>query len=147
MSVVDDSILKANYQTKITVPYADIDMLGHVNNARYLTYFEIVRTEAIYSHRAMSDPKSIGIIIARAEIDYKSPARWRDELTVKMRTSHVGNSSWTSDYEITNEKENNKLVATGKTVQVAFDYAKGKPVPIPQELKTKLLKEVEESRE
>ena len=135
------------YKTSFIVPFSDIDMLGHVNNAKYLTYFETARTEHFFeSGRKKIDVGKMGIIMARAEIDYKYPAKWHDELTLKMKTSSVGNSSWTYEYEIVNEKEN-KVVALGKSVQVTFDYTAQKSVPIPKEAREALLKEVEACKE
>ena len=108
--------MKPILSIKLVVPFSDVDMMGHVNNARYLTYFEMARTEHLYSQAGKLAASDIGIIIARAEVDYKFPAKWRDELTINMRTSSVGSSSWVYDYEILNEKEN-KTVAIGKTVR------------------------------
>jgi acyl-CoA thioester hydrolase len=33
------------HTTTIQVRFADVDKLGHVNNAKYLTYFEIARMQ------------------------------------------------------------------------------------------------------
>lgn len=137
-------MMKAIQSIKIVVPFSDVDMMGHVNNARYLTYFEMVRTEYLYSQAGKLVANDLGIIIARAEVDYKYPAKWRDELTVNMRTSSLGNSSWTYEYEIVNEKEN-RLIALGKTVQVAYDYKKGVPIPLTPDLRNRLLKEIEQT--
>ena len=119
-------------------------MMGHVNNAKYLSYIETVRAEHLLSLYP-NGRRQIGVIIARAEIDFKVPAKWRDELIVKMRTLSVGNSSWVYEYEITNNKTNS-LVATAKTIQVAYDYSSGHSIPIPVEIKEKLLREIEESK-
>ena len=89
---------------------------------------------------------SLGLIIARAEMDYKNPAKWLDVLLVKMRTASVGNSSWVYEYEIVDQKSG-KVIAVGKTVQVAYDYKKGSPIAIPEELKQILLKEIEETKD
>ena len=137
--------MKYPHTTKLTVPFGDVDMMGNVNNARYLSYFEIVRSEHLLSLRA-ADPGRIGVILAHAEIDYKAPSKWRDELILKMRTISVGNSSWVYEYEITNDKTST-IVATGKTVQVAYDYTSGHSIPIPVEIKKRLLLEVEQSKE
>ena len=136
--------MKPILSIKLVVPFSDVDMMGHVNNARYLTYFEMARTEHLYSQAGKLAASDIGIIIARAEVDYKFPAKWRDELTINMRTSSVGSSSWVYDYEILNEKQN-KLVAIGKTVQVAYDYKKSAPIPLTPELRTRLLQEIEQT--
>jgi acyl-CoA thioester hydrolase len=138
--------LKPNYSAKFIVPFGDVDMVGHVNNVRYLAYFENARVGHLYSGRGDWKFGDMGFILAHAEIDYKSPALLQDELRVNLRTSSVGNSSWVYEYEIIHEREN-RLVATGKTVQVAFDYGKRKSVEIPPEFKKRLLKEVAESRE
>ena len=138
--------MKSIQSIKIVVPFSDVDMMGHVNNARYLTYFEMARTEYLYSKASNLSMGDVGIIIARAEIDYKSPAKWRDELTVNMRTSAVGNSSWAYDYEIVNEKEN-RLIAVGKTVQVAYDYKKGSPIALSPEIRARLIQEVAETKD
>ncbi len=122
---------------KFTVPFGDVDMMGHVNNVRYFAYFENARVEHMLSIMGEWKAGDVGVILAHAEIDYKSRARFRDELTINLRTTSVGNTSWVYEYEILNEKEK-RLVATGKTVQVAFSSKENRPVPIPPELKKKL---------
>lgn len=133
--------MNPTYSTKFKVPFGDVDMLGHVNNTRYLAYFENARTEHLFSLAGMHRFEEIGLIIAHAEIDYKSPAEFRDELRIDLRTASVGNSSWVYDYEIFNETKN-RLVAIGKTVQVAYDYKMDKSIPIPNEFREKLLQEI-----
>lgn len=116
--------------------------MGHVNNARYLIYFENARTEHVYSIVGEWKKQNLGFILAHAEIDYKFPAVYRDQLEVRIRVSSVGNSSWVYEYLVLNVQDKRTL-ATGKTVQVFYDYAQAKSVPIPLELKEKLLKEIE----
>ncbi|MCL4518042.1 MAG: acyl-CoA thioesterase [Thaumarchaeota archaeon] len=137
-------VMKSIVAIKVVVQFNDVDMLGHVNNARYLTYFEMARTEYLYSKSQTISIGDVGVIIARAEIDYKFPAKWHDELTISMRTSAVGKSSWTYEYTVVREKDN-KLIATGKTVQVAYDYMKGVPIALPDDLKDRLNREVEQT--
>ena len=126
----------------MTVPFSDIDMMGHVNNAKYFTYLETVRAEHMYGLGG----GALGLIIARAEIDYKYPAKWLDVLLVKMRTIAVGNSSWVYEYEIVDEKSG-RVIAVGKTVQVAYDYGTRTPITIPEKMKEKFLKEIEETKD
>lgn len=136
--------LKAAYELKYKVPFGDVDMMGHVNNARYLTYFETARTEHMLKFFGRQDPKDLAVIIARAEVDYKSPARWNDELVFKIRPSAVGTKSWTYEYEIINEKEST-LVAQGKSVQVAYDYKSGTTIVLPDNVKETLQKQIAET--
>jgi acyl-CoA thioester hydrolase len=137
--------LKPTFSMRFVVPFGDVDMMGHVNNVRYLAYFENARVEHLYSMEEKWNFEEMGLILAHAEIDYKSRAGLRDELRLDLRVASVGNTSWVYEYEILNEHEN-RIVATGKTVQVAYDYKEAKPVPIPAEFKRKLQKEVAESQ-
>ena len=137
--------MKANFVKHITVDFGDVDMMGHVNNARYFTYLESARTEFIFSHVFRSKPQKMGMIIAHAELDYKSPSQWRDKLEIRLRTSSVGKSSWTYEYEIVNE-ESGQVVATGNTVQVTFDYENQKVIAIPKPFKQELLEQFELSK-
>lgn len=130
------------HSIKFAVQFSDIDVAGVVNNARYLTYFENARIEHMFSVLGSWDIFSeIGFVVAHAEIDYKYPAKFQDVLRIDLRTASVGNTSWVTEYEVYNEDEN-RLIASGKTVQVAFDFKAAKPIQIPPEIKEKLLREV-----
>ena len=50
----------------------------------------------------------------------------------------IGRTSFTYDYEIVDEE--NRSIASARTVQVMYDYATAKPVPIPDEIRQKMLK-------
>ena len=58
---------------KFVVPFGDVDMMGHVNNVRYLAYFENARVEHLHSMGEKLRVEDMGLILAHAEIDYKSP--------------------------------------------------------------------------
>ena len=50
------------YKTPISIRFADIDAFGHVNNAIYLTYFEMARS-AYWNEIIEWDWSSVGIIL------------------------------------------------------------------------------------
>ena len=116
--------------------------MGHVNNAAYLTYLE----EARFHHwrasglatRTLESGDIPGVIVARAEIDYRRAAKHGDVLRIHLGIAAIGRTSFTYEYEI--EDQSGALVATAKTVIVRFDYAAGKPVPISEELRRELAK-------
>ncbi len=135
----------SSYELKFRVPFGDVDMMGHVNNARYLTYFETARTGLLLQSFGNFPRGRLGVIIAHAEIDYQTPAKWNDELTVKVKPTSLGNKSFVYEYEILNQE--NKLVATGKTVQVTYDYDKGESIPVPELARTILQKQIEETKD
>jgi acyl-CoA thioester hydrolase len=124
---------------RLAVRFRDCDPLGHVNNAVYLTYLEQARFQLwlaqfgqhpAHSHRP-------GLIMARAEIDFRAQVRYGDVLDVRVNLDAIGRSSFTYSYEIA-DAASGRLVAAAKTVLVHFDYEKNVSVPIDEELRVKL---------
>jgi acyl-CoA thioester hydrolase len=111
-----------------------MDVFGHINNANYLTYFEEARikylddiTEWKYGWSKQ------GIIMARAEVDFKIPAKFKDQVIIKTRCSHVGTKSFTLEYNMIKIEEGNEsIIAIANTVVVMFDYEKHTSIPIPE---------------
>ena len=126
------------FKIRFTVRFRDIDALGHVNNAVYFTYMEQARTEYWIQLMNLKALDEFAFIVAHAECDFKVAAKFGDELEVSIRTSSVGNTSFVWDYEIRNARTE-QLVATGKTIQVYYDYKAQKPVPVPDHVRSKLL--------
>jgi acyl-CoA thioester hydrolase len=119
------------YKTLIPIRFADIDAFGHVNNAIYLTYFEIARS-TYWDEVIEWDWNEVGIIIRRSVVDYLKPIILTDEIYTYVKTSRIGTSSFDLDYiivRIVDGKE--EVCTTGQTLCVTFDYKTNKPVPIP----------------
>jgi acyl-CoA thioester hydrolase len=133
---------------QLEVRFRDCDAMGHVNNAVYLTYLE----ESRFAHwranglagktldsapGAGGAPGEVpGVIVARAEIDYRRPARHGDVLRVHLGVAAIGRTSFTYEYEIVDAE--GALLASARTVIVRFDYAAGRPVPISDEIRKAL---------
>jgi acyl-CoA thioester hydrolase len=130
---------------RLAVRFRDCDALGHVNNAVYLTYLEqarftLWRAQINFMARpaAGGGPRGDGIILARAELDFRGQARYGDELEVRIGLVGFGKSSFTYQYEIVDVPAG-RLIANAKTVQVWFDYDRERPVPLPDTVKQQLL--------
>jgi acyl-CoA thioester hydrolase len=107
--------------------YSDYDSKGHVNNAVYLTYFELGR---IHAWAAAGGQLDGDFIVAEAKITYRSPAMMGDPLELEVTTSEVRNKAWVWRYQIFDARDQ-RLVAEGETVQVMYDYADRRTVAIP----------------
>lgn len=129
------------HRHRLTVRFSDCDLLGHVNNAVYLTYFEECRV-AWWRELGGSTtlPGGIGVILVRAECNYRAPALLSEELEIRLAVTAIGTSSVSMEYEIENVSSG-RLLADGKTVVVAFDYEAQKTVPVPPDTRAKLLGE------
>jgi acyl-CoA thioester hydrolase len=104
--------------------------MGHVNHAVYFTYMEQCRLTFWREVTGTATPHT-RIIIARAECDYRAPAHFGDELDVRLKVGAIGRSSFVLDYEMVHVGAA-RLLATGKTVMVSYDYAARKSVPLPE---------------
>lgn len=121
-----------HYKVQIPLRFSDIDALGHVNNAVYLTYFEIARS-AYWTDVIAWDWKQSGIIIRKSIVDYHKPIILGDEVYAYVRTSKIGNSSFELDYILVkNKQEEEEICTSGQTICVSIDYQSQKPTKIPQ---------------
>jgi acyl-CoA thioester hydrolase len=117
------------------VRFRDLDPMGHVNNAVFLTYIESARVAFLRHLGAALTLDDMGIIVARAEIDFRAPVRLGDEVEVSVTASRFGDKSFDLEHEL---RVDGNVVAEAKTVLVSYDYSKREPVPIPDEWREKL---------
>lgn len=113
----------------LEIRFKDIDAMGHVNNAVFFTYFENARIaywNALKKSRIRGD---VEYVVARAECDFKSQVTLEDVLSCHIRVSSFGRSSFCFEYLI-RENRSGRAIATGRTVQVGYDYRKGRVRPI-----------------
>ncbi len=124
-------------RVRLTVRFRDCDPYGHVNNAVYLTYLENSRF-ALWKAQDLK-----GVILARAEVDYRAQAKYGDELEVRTRLADLGKSSFQYEYEII-DVASGATILTAKTVQVRFDYESQRSVEMSDDFKARLQTPVEQ---
>jgi len=122
----------------IEVRFRDMDALGHVNNAVFLTYLESARIAYWLELSGRTTLAGMDMILARVEIDYRSPGAYRERLDVGARIAAVGRSSVTMELRIV-EHETQRVLADSRNVLVYYDHAANRSLPIPDELRRKLL--------
>jgi acyl-CoA thioester hydrolase len=120
----------------IDVRFRDCDLMGHVNNAVYLTYLEIARFAYWKAAGLDRIEGEISYIVARVEIDYRASANFGDVLDVGLAVSGIGRSSFTMAYEIRNQ--HGRVVSTARSVQVSYDWAAGKSLPVPDAIRQRI---------
>lgn len=112
------------------VRFRDCDAMGHVNNAVFSTYLEESRIGVLGG--------LTGFILARVEIDFRSELRMGEEVEVRTRCSRIGTKSFELEHEIAAD---GRVVAEAKSVLVSYDYELGESVPVPDELRARLVAE------
>jgi acyl-CoA thioester hydrolase len=125
------------FQTSIEVRFRDCDAMGHVNHAVYLTYLEQARWKWWQQFVRDAPAAEASIILARAECDFRAPATFGEVLEVRVAVTRVGRTSFGCAYEIVRVADA-RLIAEARTVQVTYDYSRGTPIPIPNQLRAEL---------
>lgn len=115
-------------------------MAGHVHNGIYLSYFEQARMD--FFHQLFQgekwDWKKNGVVLAKNELNYHKPVYLHDAVKVYTWVSHIGNSSFTMNYEIIRNED--ELCTSGSSTLVCFDFYEQKKVLFYPEWKERLTK-------
>jgi len=122
---------------KIQVRFSDIDVMGHVNNAVYLSYFEMARV--VFFSELMGgewDWKKNGVLLRKNEIEYIKPVLLHEVPEIFIYTEKVGSKSFVLGYDL---KVNNEIRTTGSSVLVSFDSLNNQSIEIPGKMKAILI--------
>ena len=118
----------------IEVRFRDMDALGHVNNAVYLTYLESARIAYWLHVTKRSGLDALDMILARVEIDYRSPLSYGEALDVTVRCASMRRSYFVLEFKAT-ERAAGRLVAEARKVLVHYDYGASRSLALPPELR------------
>jgi acyl-CoA thioester hydrolase len=128
-----DDPKRFKHKIDIMVRFSDLDALGHVNNATYLSYIQDARIS--YFNRILNrktDDLKYNAIIARIEIDYKNQISLGDKVTVYTKYTAVGEKSCNVESVVVVNKGDEDIIAANcLSVLVSFDYQLGVATPIP----------------
>jgi acyl-CoA thioester hydrolase len=122
------------HEAKLRVRYRETDAQGIVNNADYLSYFEVGRVEwlraAGLSYREL-EKEGYGLVVVEALARYKRPAFFDDELTVRTELTELKRASLSFGYTVLRGDE---VLVTGRTLHGCMDLTTGKPRRLPATL-------------
>ena len=127
--------------TRHNVAWGEMDALGHVNNARYFTWFESARIAYFDAIGLIHDePDSVGPILRSTSCLFHHPVKYPSEVLIGTNVTKVGNSSFHMSYRAVEAASPSEPVAEGEGVVVIVDYAAGRSVPIPGDVREAIRK-------
>ena len=113
------------------VRFGELDVLDHVNNARYLSWFETLRI-GYFRDRGLSDyrpgtPRP-ALVLKSVAVDYRAPLHLEDVYVVAGRTRAYRRTSFTMEYAVAS---GGRLCALSEAVIVlmADDFRTRRPLP------------------
>jgi acyl-CoA thioester hydrolase len=121
------------FEHQVSLRWRDVDGLGHVNHAVFLTYLEEGR-DAFYVQALSRDPH---YVVARVEIDMRAEVRYPDrQLLVRIEVERVGTTSLTTRETIRTRA--GVTAAEARVVTVLWDAGARKPTAFTAEERARL---------
>lgn len=115
------------HEKTFAIAWGDMDALGHVNNSRYLDYFQEARIEWL---KDLNLPMTgtTGPVVIQVSATFLKPVVYPATLTLRSSIHSIGNSSMVMDHHLS---QGEILMSHGMSKIVWVDYAQGKSVPLP----------------
>ena len=121
---------------RIHVRFSDLDVLGHVNNSIYLSYFEIARVHYFGELLGRTwDWSQNTVVLVKNEVEYLKPVLLSDAPFVKMLVEEIGNKSFKLRYELSVEGE---IRTKGASTLVAYNGKSHETMPVHPEMREAL---------
>jgi acyl-CoA thioester hydrolase len=131
---ISGELTETGHRLNQRVYYEDTDFSGLVYHARYLHFLERGRTDYLrclgLEQRELisADEEGLVFVVHRMEIDFRSPARMDDILTIVTSTEKAGGAKMVLQQEI--RRGETPLIAA--KVIIAVINAKGRPRRLPE---------------
>ncbi len=112
--------------------WADLDLLGHVNNVTYVDYLQEARVDLLRHHgpRATADEGLVeGVVVVRHEVSYVAPLLFgRDTVSIEVWVTEIRAGSFTLAYEIFHDFDDGRRVyARASTLLTPYVFATERP--------------------
>jgi len=130
---------ESRHSYPLRVRWSDLDTYHHVNNVKYVEYFQEAR---IAYSMAMHQPGDVfgDFVVARIDVDYRRPMAFRQaSYEVHSWISHVGNTSAVFVGEI---RDGDSVLASTRVVTVGFDTSTQTSAPLPADHRNRLLEQL-----
>ena len=124
------------FRRTVEVRFRDLDAVGHAHHTLPLIYLEEARAAYWRDVAGRAGLREIDYVMAEVTVRFHRRIGWPARLDVGLRVSRMGVKSFEMEFEILDEE--GVAVASGKTVQVFFDYAAGQSRPLPAELRSRV---------
>ena len=124
---------------RITLPFRDIDMHGHMHNAAYVSHFEAAISQFLSAHQLSADFAPTGdtvFVVRKSDVTYEAPCHYDDRIEIVIDLAYLGRSSLAFRGEMRGAAGD--LRASAVITWICVDRVKNQSKPIEDRLRTKL---------
>jgi acyl-CoA thioester hydrolase len=129
----------SDFETRIRVRYSETDQMGVVYHANYLTWMEVARVAYCkhigFNYREMEDRDGVVIAVVEAQCRYLYPARFDDEIAVRLIVVESTARHLRFRYEMfrtASEGEAERKIARGETSHLYVSRKEFRPIRLPE---------------
>ena len=130
---------KRHFTQQIVVRYSDIDYMGHVSNAVYYQYLQDAYVKFMYGLLDAPYSERISQITVKTVCEYVDQVRLGEVLNLRASVVRFGTRSFDIEYLLARRDNDEHLVARGLSTHVTFDYGNNVSIPLPDNLKARVL--------
>ncbi len=106
------------FSYRMDVRWRELDALGHVNNAQYLSYVEETRVQWFNAMQDNWQAEHSAPIVAGIHVDFRKPLLWPERIDVHLLATKKGTKSVTIGHQIVSANQPGVIYAEGYTVLV-----------------------------
>lgn len=126
------SIDHVRHTYRCPLRWADLDLLGHVNNVVYVDYLQEARVDMLRTHgpAARTGALAEGVVVVRHEVSYLAPLGFGFEpVTIESWVTEIRAATFTLAYEIFHERPGGErsVYVRAKTVLTPYVFASERP--------------------
>ena len=122
----------------IQVRFSDVDMMGHVSNTVYQTYYDAGKLHYFDEVLPEMDFINIGVVGASIKIDYLKPIFMKTRILVETHVTHIGTKSLTMEHQLV-EEHTGDVLSTCSVILVCYNIKAQKSIPIPENWKKEIM--------
>jgi acyl-CoA thioester hydrolase len=126
------------YEMSVPIRWGDMDPMGHVNNASYFRYLEIIRIDWMTSIGCPPDPHGEGPVIINAFCNFYKQLEYPGDILLKMYASDPGGSRFDSWCTMERADRPGEICAAGGATTVWVDFRAQKSRPLPEWLRAQV---------
>ena len=125
------SISEFKYHTDLQIRFSDVDVLGHVNNTVYLSYYDTGKAWFFSEiHERLIEWRKVETVIANIDCCFISPIFFGEEVEVYTRCESISEKSFKL-LQVIALKGSKEIKSACETVMVCFDPLSQNSIKMP----------------
>lgn len=123
------------FECKLRIDWADLDLFGHVNNVAFFKYIQATRVNYCdhIGLTSLNEPGKLSFMVASSQCQFKKPLLYPGHVSVFAKVDWIKNTSFQLSYQLFNDQK--ELVGEANDVLVVFDHHKKEKVSITDALR------------